>query len=316
MAIFFIVYSKQLNLLELSKYIFLGLIISYIFFYFLPEIKFKTALIGMNTKPNRNALIYSSLALIPFSFYYISFKWKKSISIIFLFIFAAAVTMTGGRSGTILIALEILVIIQILFPISKILVKGLLIFVACLSFLSSSPIFEPVLAVIADKMKTINPRLSNLIRGEGDGDLTQDRSWLIRLVMVEKAQEINEKYPIFGIGLNHFKSYDAELYSLTKYNRLMGKSKVMFNQTSPHNSYYMLLAENGFWGLICVAILAFLPILNLVFKIFVNLPIHNSDLIIVGLLGISIHWYSIASFIGGVTWLVLGLSISAFKNKY
>jgi O-antigen ligase len=98
--------------------------------------------------------------------------------------------------------------------------------------------------------------------------------------------------------------------------RFAGKTKAELNKGSPHNSYYMILAENGIWGMFCVAILTFIPVLGFIYKILINDKLYYSDLASAGLLGISIHWYSIASFMGGVTWLCIALAIISRKLKY
>jgi O-antigen ligase len=175
---------------------------------------------------------------------------------------------------------------------------------------------EPLLQAFADSIEGANPRLANLIRGEKEGDLNEDRSWLFRLIMVEKAQEINQKYPIFGVGINHFKAMDGSLRFSYINRRVVGMDKFEMNKGSAHNSYYQLLAENGFFGLGCVLFLAFTPILTLLFKVVFDQKLTYSDLPQAALLGISIHWYSIASFMGGVTWICIGLAIYGLRNKY
>jgi len=316
MAAFFIIFARYLNMLELSKYIFYGLIASFILFYAPFVLEFKSGLFGINTKPNRNGVIYTNLALIPFSFYYAYTKWGKRTSVFLLIFFNACVMFTEGRSGTIVFLIETLLITQILFPISKVLFKVLLVVFGLFSLVASNPLVEPLLSGFANVVEPANPRLANLIRGEKDGDLTEDRSWLFRLMMIEKAKEIIVQYPMFGIGIHHFSFFDGTLRMSYTERRFAGKTKIALNTGSPHNSYYMILSENGIWGMFCVAILTFIPIFGFLFKILINDKLYFSDLTCVGLLGISIHWYSIASFMGGVTWLCIAFAIISRKIKF
>lgn len=317
MAAFFVIFGKNLNILELSKYIFYGLI-SALFFFYLPfAIKFSSGLFGINTQPNRNGVLYTLLALIPFSFYYIHKTWGRRGAILFLIIFNMCVIATEGRSGTIVFFIETIFIVQILFPFSKTLFKVLLIVFGLFSLISDSDIVKPTLMRFASVVETVNPRLANLIRGEKDGDLTQDRSWLFRLVQVEKAQEIIAVHPLFGIGLGHFSCWDGTLRLFYMEQRLRMKlDPAEVNKGSAHNSYYMILAETGFFGFVCVFFLVFISVFRLIYRVGVNSDLNYSDLASAGLLGISIHWYTIASFMGGVTWLAIAFAIWSRKIKY
>ncbi|MCB9252287.1 MAG: O-antigen ligase family protein [Flavobacteriales bacterium] len=316
MSGFFIIYAKSLNLFEISKYVFFGVVAAFSFFYFLPEIEFKSPLFSINTRPNRNGVIYSCLALIPFSFYYIHKKLGTRNSIYFLILFNLAIIFTEGRSGTIVFFIESILISQILFPVAKTGFKVLLIVFGIFTYLSSSPVMAPILNSVADGIEGANPRIANLIRGEKEGDLEQDRSWLFRLIMVEKAQEIIVEHPIFGLGVNHFKAWDGSL-RLSYFNRRMiGMSKAEMNKGSAHNSYYQLLSENGLWGTLCVVALAFVPVFWFLTRMFFDRPLYYSDLAIASITGISIHWYTISSFMGGVTWLAIALATVATKHRF
>jgi len=313
---FFICFGKNINLLEISKFLFMGVVCAFLFFYFIPEVRIKTGLFGFVTRPNRNGVIYSCLAVIPFAFYYVHAKLGKAASIYFLIAFNLGIIFTEGRSGTIVFLIETLFIIQILFPFSKSLFKGLILFGVMLYFVTSSPVVQPILLRFADVIEPANPRVADLIRGEKSGDLEEDRSWLIRLVMVEKGLELFDKYPVFGIGINHFKSMDGSLRTAYINRRLHKYTKEGLNETSAHNSYLQLLTENGLWGLICVILLAFIPIITLLSKLAFNFDLTYSDLAMAGLFGISIHWYTIASFMGGITWLIMALAIFTQRNKF
>lgn len=315
-AAFFICFGKSINMLEISKYLFWGIVTAFVCFYFLPEIKIRTGLIGIVTRPNRNGVIYSCLAVIPFSFYYIQAKLGHKATIFFLIAFNLGIIFTEGRSGTIVFLFETLLIVQIIFPLAKSAFKVIMLCGLLLYGVTSIPIVQPLLMSFANVIEPANPRVADLIRGENSGNLEEDRSWLIRLVMIEKAMELYDKYPIFGVGVNHFKAMDGSL-RMARFNiRLQKYDNEGLNETSAHNSYIMILAENGLWGLICVIFLAGIPIITLISKLAINADMYYSDLALAGLFGIAVHWYTIASFMGGITWLMIALAIFAQRNKF
>lgn len=72
--------------------------------------------------------------------------------------------------------------------------------------------------------------------------LERDKSWQIRLLMIQKGTLLFMENPVFGIGPGQFRYTVADLIipSVMRY-----ESNVYFNQKSSHNSYVQLLAEGG-----------------------------------------------------------------------
>ena len=129
-------------------------------------------------------------------------------------------------------------------------VKILLVVFGLLYFISKSDASQQYLDSLANQVEPINPRFADLLRGEGDGDLTFDKSWLVRKLMVDKGLEIFKNYPVFGVGPNNFNNFDSKLSTLKEYDRLQGQDPDFFNSRSAHNSYVQLLSEMGIPGLL------------------------------------------------------------------
>ena len=66
---------------------------------------------------------------------------------------------------------------------------------------------KEIVRSLAAQVAKVNPRLALLMIGSGEGDLTMDKSWLERKLLVDKGKEIIKDYPVFGIGFGHFKYY-------------------------------------------------------------------------------------------------------------
>jgi O-antigen ligase len=169
---------------------------------------------------------------------------------------------------------------------------------------------------IGNSFETISPRFSELIKGEESGDLAEDKSWLIRELMLTKTIEIFSDYPILGIGYDHFKAYDAKLGSMAddKFYRLRNDSKDYLNTRSSHNSYAEYLANTGIIGFFFLFSFS-ISIFNNYFK---GLFINSGELILIiigGFIGAAIHGYAITAFTGANFWLLMGISAGFFKSN-
>ena len=315
-GIFFITQNKRIDFLQISKWIFFGIVAATIGFYVL-SFRVSSSLFEFNTGASRNSYVFNLLSSIPLSFYFIVNKWGKKTALWFMPVFLMVMLSNGGRSGAILILIQLLLISTIIYPAFQKNVKILLAVFMLLYFVSKSDASQQYLNALADQVEPINPRFADLLRGEGDGDLTFDKSWLVRKLMVDKGLEIFQEHPVFGIGPNNFNNYDSKLSTLKDYDRLKGQNEEFFNSRSAHNSYVQLLSELGLPGLLLMMSMLFIPVI-LFFRKFFFGKININYLPIVSLLGISIHFYAIAALTGAIAWMVIGLSWGVLhfnKNK-
>lgn len=313
MALFIKTYLPFINFKSFSKYIFIGLFISVIAFYFFP-IQHESDFLSLNFKFTRNAFVYNVLAFFPLIFWYILNSHLRRLSWIFVIFFILSILFSGGRAGFVLILLQFLLIL----PIINIRTKKLY-FVSILSIsfaISVWFVFEnsPIFDIISNKVEVINPRAASLINKSGtEGDLTLDRSWLLRKLMVDKAIEINKEYPILGIGWFNFRNYGARIETQNAYERMQGFESDFLNTRSAHNSYAQYLAEGGILGFVLLLIILLMSIKNIFYKL-LNGNFNINDLSLLSLVTLMIYFYAISALSGANTWLLIGLNLGINQN--
>ncbi|CAN5668847.1 hypothetical protein BH11BAC3_BH11BAC3_19320 [soil metagenome] len=312
-ALFFISQQKRIDFLQLSKWIFWGTIIASGCFYFL-NVSFGNVIFGINLGSSRNAFVFNLLSTIPISFYYIVNKWGKKRAIWSMPVFLLIMLLTGGRSGAVLIILQMIIILTIIYPAVQKAARVLLPIFGLLYIVMQSDLSQIYMDALATEVESFNPRFASLLRGEGEGDLTYDKSWLVRKLMVDKGLEIFNEYPISGIGPNNFDQYDSKLSTINQYDRLSGQNTEFYNSRSAHNSYIQLLAEMGVPGFLVLIALLITPILFFA-RIFFSNKMGIEYLPLVSLVGISIHLYAIAALTGAIAWMVIGISWGILNNS-
>lgn len=306
---FFIIFRKNLNMVELSKWVFYGLIFFSIGFYVL-DIKFGFGVGSFATTASRNAFVFNMLCSVPLSFYYIKHRFGLSRVPYFIVGVILILMFTNGRSGGIIILIEALIISAIFYPTWLKALKRLIIPMFALYILFQSDGFQPILMRVGASLESINPRLGNLLTGStAEGNLRMDRSWLERKLQVEKGMEIIGDHPLFGVGPGNYSSYDARLSNLSSYERLSAWNADYFNTRSAHNSYILLMGEFGLVGFLLFVSLQLLGLFNLFKNIFKD-QLNETHLPLVSLLGMSMHFYAIVSITGAITWFILGLALS------
>lgn len=315
LACFMIVFRNKINLYQLSKWVFYG-VVAAVIGYFLFVIKFGGGGVSINTKMPRNAYVFTMLCSMPLAFYYLMQRYSKFVVYFILLCFVVALLLTNGRSGAIIIMLESVFIFILFNPgLLKFLKVAFIPMFLGVLFLQSDFI-EPYMETLAEKVEPLSPRLASLIVGEEEGDLTQDKSWLHRKLMIDKSIEIFEEFPLLGIGATNFSKFDSELETFDddKYYRLSNHDRDWYNNRSAHNTYVQVLSEFGIIGLTIFIILLLIPLLFLVRLLFNNnFKIYHLPLI--SLLGMSIHFYAISTITGAVPWMVLGLAIASTYRK-
>ncbi|MES2651674.1 MAG: O-antigen ligase family protein [Bacteroidota bacterium] len=312
LAAFMIIFRGRIDLLQLSKWLFFGTIASIVGFYLVP-FKLDLAVVTIITNSTRNSFIFSLLCTIPLSFLYLRYKYTKIKIFYFILFFGVTVLFTNGRSGAVIILVQLFLIASIIYPVFRRIMNISILPLVFMFFLIQSDGMQVYLNGIASQVESINPRFANLLRAEGDGDLTIDKSWLIRKLMIDKGFEIIEQYPFLGIGANNFKYFDSELATYEGYERLGYLSTSLFNSRSAHNSYVQILAEFGIIGFIFFILILLQPILFLFRKIFTN-KLSIYDLPLISLIGLCLHFYAIASITGAIPWFIFGLCWS-ISNK-
>ena len=309
---YFFSWKRKINIYKLAKWITMGYFLQALFFYF-PSFKLNTFVITINTEFERNAFIFNSIIFSGFVFLYFYKKFgQKSFYLVGLIIMAN-LFFTNGRAGAAIAIILFLFNYALINTGVRTLGKASIFLVILLNLFNYN--LNNAVNSLGDRIAPLvegaNPRFAELLRGEGQGDLTFDKSWLHRELMLDKTMEIIRYHTFLGVGFGNFSKYNAQIESLDteKYSRLRHRTRERYNRRSAHNSYANHLAETGLIGFLLLLLLI-LPIVFRFIKIFWLGTFSNYGLeivIVIGLFGALIHGYSISAFSGANIWFVLGI---------
>jgi hypothetical protein len=311
-SLFVITNFNKLNLLIISKYFFLGTLCLISCFYIFDN-NYSFTFIDFKLDTPRNFFIYTLIISLPFSFFYLYRKFKKTGVFFGSIFFSLAVLLTNGRAGTIIVSIQILLIFGILYPKIKTFLTIFLLSTTFAFYIFSFNI-NSTMERLGNSISVISPRIGDLLLSENDGDLSLDKSWLIRKLMVDKGKEIASNYPIFGIGPNNFNNYSADINSYNEIQRLSGRSKSFYNELSAHNSYVQIIAEFGIFGF--GLFITFIFLVNLFFlRNLFSTTLSMNSVPLISFLGISIQFYVISSITGAISWFIISLAWMLYKTK-
>jgi len=273
------------------------------------------AFFEFNFSTSRNGFVYNLLCLFPIIFWYLKNSKLSRIVPVLLFLFVLSILFSNGRAGFILIIIQSLLIGIIIYPYLRRLFNACLIlliaFFISWQFFSGSGVAQN----IASKIEEINPRMAAMLEKEGnEGDLTKDKSWLLRKLMIDKTIEVFHKYPVMGIGWMHFDKYFTELGTLNKYKRLKHLDNEYLNTRSSHNSYAMYLANCGIVGISFLFIILIQALLPFPRKLLIT-KLESVDLPLVAMITLVIYFYAITSITGACTWFIVGASIGCIRDQ-
>lgn len=140
-------------------------------------------------------------------------------------------------------------------------------------------------------------------------DLRRDKSWMIRQLQVQKAEELFEEHPILGVGPGQFR---FQVVALDMPDVLASRSAFDFNDVSAHNSYIQFLAECGllftapYIGLVLwLAVAGFRASTALLRRGEVwGLSLYS------GLVGMSVHFWTISGLTTTGPWFIYGAAVA------
>lgn len=306
-------HAPKLNFFKVCKYLCIGtwvLAAQFFFFDFIGELP-------LIVSGNRNTLVFTLLALTPFHVYYIKQRFGEKTLWLYLPFVILVMLLSEGRAGAVLVLLQSLLIASLLVG-KRLQILAKLFFAATL-LLFAILYNDANRLALAQGLYTLSPRVAEFVEGKGQaGNLTKDESWLTRKLMIEKGNEIVEKYPLFGVGLMNFTSYEARLPSLWKkeYTPLQDEKNPShhFNRTSSHNSYLQIWSETGYVGLVCFLLILLFPLAYFARK-FVFASLEWQDLPLISLLSICLHFYVIATITSALSWFVIGIAYAAYRGR-
>lgn len=223
--------------------------------------------------------------------------FARLLSIIGFISLVAAILVNGSRSSWLAVSVGILVLF-VFFSISHyrsilpVIIVVALIAAGSATFISLLP--SEVLEPIASRFETLER-------------IEEDKSFLTRVLMQQKAFELFEENPVFGVGRGQFRNSYVELdFSGTPFSQ---DRSVEFNRIASHNSYIQFIAEQGVVGLFPFALLLLLLLFTGA-RAAIRLA-RNNNLwalaILAGFVSMSIHLWSIDNLQTTSTWFLYGL---------
>ena len=285
----------------LSRFLFFGLICSVGYYYiqgYLPRIP----LFINRSSPNSFSFLLICFSA-PAAVYVFNRTNNKIFAIIFVLVLSGVLATEGRRAGFVLVSISSILAL-IISRITTVRLTSLLILVLGLNIALQTEVVEASIA-------SLNPRIYGLIY-ENETIETEDRSYLVRRLMVEKAGIIFSKNPLTGIGLNNFTNYEV-IFKGEFVGSEFVADKITMNEKSAHNSYLALLAEGG--------LLVFLPFLILIISnlyYFVRYYQRRSQIenaFYWSFVAMVIHLYLISAILNVYAWFLIGI-VSALSMKY
>jgi len=311
---YFASWLKFLNVYLLAKWISIGFFVQVIAFYFF-NIKIDMTIFKFVPGLTRNSFVFNTICFSGFLLFFLYQKIGKLGMTLGSFFVLISLIYTNGRAGGAIGFILLFLSMSLIYPIMRYFTKiSLIFFIVIFIFtgFSSNRMYK-IGNMIAPYVENINPRFSKLLQGEGEGDLSIDKSWLLRKLMVDKSFDILSKRPIFGIGFGNFSKYGSDLSTYYQYERLQYLDGDYLNTRSAHNSYAGFAAETGIIGFILLLLLL-VPQLFWFLKVYWQGNYNIYIVISVSFIGALIHMYTIASITGANIWLLLGVTYS-LKNK-
>ena len=313
LAMFIQTHASKINLYSMGKYLTIGSWLLAAQYFFFNSIKHLPLIVSSN----RNSMVLTFLALLPFHALYIQKRFGTKIVWPYLLFVIVVMFASQGRAGAVLVILQS-------FLIASLWLHKRFIFLAKFFFWGTLLLFSILYSsdnrlALGASLSTVSPRMAEFVEGVGQGgDLAKDESWLTRRLMIEKGKEINEAYPWFGIGLFNFSLYEAQIPLLwsKEYLPLQDEkdAEVHFNRTSSHNSYLQIWTETGYVGLSCFLLLLFFPLAHFVKKLLFG-TLGLEDLPLISLFTICLHFYVISAITSALSWFVIGFAYASYGKK-
>lgn len=293
--------NRYIDLKKVSRYTAIGVSISIL--YYLAQ----DALSGLSFILNRLTPNSFSFILICFTtpaFIHLAVvKKSKPLAFIFLALSVFLLISEGRRAGTVLVLLPSLVaLFYTKIEVTR-LASGVVLSIFASLLLQTS--------AVKGSVQTLNPRIYVLLY-ESEDIATQDFSFLVRKLQVEKALLIFKDHPYTGISLNNFSNYSVDFEgNFEGAGRVIRKAKM--NQKSAHNSYVNILAEGGLFLLVPLLALFLYNIYNFVVNYNKRSQIENAYYW--SFLGMCIHLYFITGIVNVYAWFLIA-TVTMLSVRY
>lgn len=299
----FSIYRNQINWWLIGKASFWGLIASILYFHipFLNELRNTLLFKGLQ----QNIFSFILIIFTPLALYYTKFSHGKRWMYFIAIIVILAATLSGSRSGTGLVTIEILVMLIYLNRKSPMLYLFALFLSIVLLFFSS--LIKNTQEIIYD----LNPRAHAFLYEKDI--LKKDPSYLTRLAIIEKGISLFKESPITGIGINNFSDLRGKVLFNFEGGKSIKHNEDFIQKASAHNSYLSILTETGLAGFIPFTLLLLITFFKTLKRALKGNDL--STILLIGFTGMLIHMYFISSILNVFAWFYLALVISNNEDK-
>lgn len=258
----------------------------------------------------QNSFAFTVVISTPIVLFYALRNLKLIISIIIGFLILISAIYSQSRTGTLLTCLGVLLTFSLYYKFIRKLLTFMTVFLAPMCLLLASLFSTEVIQQsLASVVEDYNPRVAALISKPNEVN-SQDKSWLIRKLMVKKGLMIFEEHPLLGIGGMRFNDYWVELEVQSE---RLNKSVYSYNRRSAHNTYIQVLAESGIIALILFISILFFIMLHC-FKSFRKPNSQFQTIMFTTILSTSVYFYVISAATGALTWFIISLGVIAMKK--
>lgn len=214
-----------------------------------------------------------------------------------------AIALNGSRGSWISIAIGFGFIFLILISFKPKRFGGLIFALLFLigAILALANIFPQIRGVVEQRYNTFE-------------NLEEDKSVLIRELMVQKGIRLFKESPLFGVGAGRF-TKETILLDLPK--QLSYATQNDYNRKSAHNSYIQFLAEFGLAGAIPFGVLLLILLINGITSTVIELRIGEmlSLAVLFSFIQMSIHMWVITAITNTCTWFIYGLVAAMIMIK-
>lgn len=284
---------------KISRYIFIGLCLSLVFYTLRKSIDFPFI---KNNTPNSYAFILVCFSAI--SVAYVSERYNKLYGLIFLSLLLLSLLSIERRAGFVLVGLSSMAAmylkrVKLQYLATPLIVAGILLLTLQLDVTEAA-------------IQNASPRIYELIY-ENDDLAKTDQSYLTRKLMIERGMVIFEEHPLTGIGMNN--------YAVNKVINTEGEfegaelvlAKAEDKQFSAHNSYLLILIEGGLFLLVPLLMLFAYNFYHFVKNYNQRTQIENA--FYWSFTSVCIHLYFIAEIVNVYAWFLFA-AVGAISAKY
>lgn len=285
--------DKYIELKEVSKFTAIGVCFS-ISHYFLQDSYRGLSFLLNRLTPNSFSFILICFVS-PAFIYFTVVKKNMILGLLFLTLCVSFLVSEGRRAGTILVLIpSILAFIYDKIELRK-MIMGFGVFLILFILMQTS---------FAERtIQALNPRIYGLLY-ESETIATEDFSFLVRRLQVEKALIIFKDFPLTGIGLNNFSDYSVNFQGdFEGSERVL--SKVNMDNKSAHNSYANILAEGGLLMIVPLLLLFLYNIYQFILNYNNRTQIENAYYW--SFLGMCVHLYFITAIVNVYAWFLIGI---------